>query len=35
MAFDHEKLMVWQKSMNLVTDIYQVSQNFEEMKSMG
>ncbi len=35
MASDHEKLVVWQKSMNLVTEIYQISQKFPKEEMYG
>lgn len=35
MASDHEKLLVWQKSMVLVTDIYQISQKFPKEEMYG
>jgi four helix bundle protein len=35
MASDHEKLLVWQKSMNLVTEIYQISQKFPREEVYG
>lgn len=35
MAFDHEKLMVWQKSMRLVSEIYRVSQKFPKEETYG
>ena len=35
MASDHEKLVVWQKAMVLVTDIYQISQKFPKEEMYG
>lgn len=35
MASDHEKLIVWQKSMKLVTEIYQVSRKFPKEEMYG
>src|SRR5580658_8508598 len=35
MAFDHEKLLVWQKSVSLVTEIYQVSRVFPKEEIYG
>lgn len=35
MASDHEKLLVWQKSMVLVTDIYQITQKFPKEEMYG
>lgn len=35
MASDHEKLVVWQKSMTLVTEIYQTSQKFPKEEIYG
>jgi len=35
MASDHEKLLVWQKAMELVTEIYEISQKFPKEEMYG
>jgi len=35
MASDHEKLVVWQKAMSLVTEIYQITQKFPKEEMYG
>ena len=35
MASDHEKLVVWQKSMSLVTEIYRLTQRFPKEEVYG
>lgn len=35
MPSDHEKLLVWQKSMIFVTDIYQLTQGFPKEETYG
>ncbi len=35
MVFDHEKLMVWQKAIKRVSEIYQISQKFPKEETYG
>ncbi len=34
-SFSHKDLLVWQKSMNLVTNVYQLTQNFPSEERYG